>query len=131
MRNLLVLFLALFFVVWSGCATTPAPRPETPDLPQFDYQLSDHTILGEIVWIDLDAGQAVVLLDTATPSDLGDFLVAHDGAFSLTAVLLPGGPRTDHSLGLRIDRGRPEIGNEVIIPGSYLRRVLGRPGPTN
>ena len=123
--SLLTAFL-MTMLLFSGCATPSERTVEAPELPEFDHRLSDHQVLGEIVWINKDEGQVVVLLDGPLPSNLGDFLVAHDGAFSLTGILTPGGPRTDHSLGLRIQRGRPEVGNEVIVPGAYLRKVLNR-----
>lgn len=76
-------------------------------------------VLGHVVWCDAPSGRAVVYLSSSL-LDLTRPLVARDATQQITGFLTPTSIREDKSLGVSIDYGAPQPGDEVLFADSDL-----------
>jgi len=117
-KTLLALSLALVLASLCGCSS--AHRQTLKLAPPTVYYESSNRVVGEIIWVDQPANQAVIALLPGIISP-GDYIMARDHHLQVTAIMTPSQIRRGRSLGVNIIEGTPHVGDTVVVPGSLQR----------
>jgi hypothetical protein len=116
-RLLALLGVAL---LWAGCATTDQGQASESTA----LGISPNRVLGELVWMNPDRTAGILLLDESRPLTGIPYVITHDGNFNITGVWLVTPQQRGLSIGLQLVGGRPELAEEILLPGPEIRSLV-------